>query len=126
MKKDYLTLVLHQVHYLSFSKAVKIDGKKYYDGGVSDSLPYERAMELGYKKIVVIQTRRLHQYTSSSKSMDLLYKAKFALHKDFLNTMLSRPKTYKKQADQLARPEKEIQSFCYSSVQFQEISRYRR
>lgn len=43
--------------------------------------------------------------------MDLLYKAKFALHKDFLNTMLSRPETYKKQAEQLAELEKENKVF---------------
>lgn len=104
------------------SKAVKIDGKKYYDGGVSDSLPYERAMELGYKKIVVIQTRRLHQYPSSSKGMDLLYKAKFALHKNFLNTMLSRPETYKKQAEQLAELEKENKVFVIRPT-IPEISR---
>lgn len=104
------------------SKAVKVDNKKYYDGGISNSLPYERAMELGYEKIFVIQTRRLHQYPSSSKAMNLIYKAKFGLHKNFLETLLNRPMKYQQQAEQLAELESDRKVFVIRPT-IPEISR---
>jgi len=39
------------------SKIVELDGKKYLDGGISDSIPIEKCKELGYEKIIVILTR---------------------------------------------------------------------
>ena len=35
----------------------KIDGKLYMDGGISDSIPYRRALEDGCDKIIVVLTR---------------------------------------------------------------------
>lgn len=39
------------------SKIVEIDGKKYLDGGISDSIPIEKIINMGYDKIIVILTR---------------------------------------------------------------------
>lgn len=39
------------------SKPVYLDGVPYLDGGIADSIPYEKMMEMGYDKIVVILTR---------------------------------------------------------------------
>lgn len=39
------------------SKPVEINGQKYLDGGISDSIPYKKFMEMGYDKIVVVLTR---------------------------------------------------------------------
>ena len=39
------------------SQIVKINGKKYLDGGISDSIPLRKFQKLGYTKCVVIQTR---------------------------------------------------------------------
>ncbi|UKH25621.1 patatin family protein [Actinobacillus pleuropneumoniae] len=41
------------------SKVVEIDGKKYLDGGIADSIPLQKCIELGYDKIIVILTRPL-------------------------------------------------------------------
>lgn len=40
------------------SRIVNIGGRKYLDGGITDSIPVEAAMKLGYDKIVVIRTRQ--------------------------------------------------------------------
>lgn len=40
-----------------FTKGVKINGKRYFDGGVLDSIPLKRAFEDGCKKCVVIMTQ---------------------------------------------------------------------
>ncbi len=35
----------------------KVDGREYYDGGLSDPLPFEKAKELGSDKLVVVLTK---------------------------------------------------------------------
>lgn len=40
-----------------FSRLVEIDGKKYLDGGCTDSIPVEAFSKMGYEKSVVILTR---------------------------------------------------------------------
>ena len=41
------------------SKIVEWEGKKYLDGGLSDSIPVEFARSLGFDKLIVILTRPL-------------------------------------------------------------------
>lgn len=41
------------------SKMVEINGKKYLDGGIADSIPLHFCQQLGYDKIIVILTRPL-------------------------------------------------------------------
>lgn len=41
------------------SRIVEINGKKYLDGGIADSIPLDKALSLGYDKIIVILTRPL-------------------------------------------------------------------
>lgn len=41
------------------SRVVEIDGYSLLDGGISDSIPVRRALEMGYDRIVVILTRPL-------------------------------------------------------------------
>lgn len=39
------------------SKPVSINGKKYLDGGIADSIPIDKIMSLGYDKVIAILTR---------------------------------------------------------------------
>ena len=39
------------------SNLVEINGNKYLDGAVSDPIPFKKALDMGYEKIIVIQTR---------------------------------------------------------------------
>lgn len=39
------------------SKPVEIDGKKYLDGGISDSIPFRWLRDQGYDRLIVILTR---------------------------------------------------------------------
>lgn len=59
------------------TKGVDIGGTKYFDGGVSDSIPLKRAIEDGCRKIVVILTQDesfVKQPVSAAKLMKRLYK----------------------------------------------------
>ena len=39
------------------SRPVEIDGKKYLDGAVTDSIPFEHFMEMGYDRLIVVLTK---------------------------------------------------------------------
>lgn len=39
------------------SEIIEINGKKYLDGGISDSIPLDKCIELGYDKIIIILTQ---------------------------------------------------------------------
>ena len=42
------------------SRIVEYEGKKYLDGGVADSIPIDKCIEMGYDKIIVVLTRPLN------------------------------------------------------------------
>jgi len=53
------------------SKIVEIDGKKYLDGAISDSIPIEKMKSMGYDKIIVILTRT-NDYRKKSREGKLM------------------------------------------------------
>jgi len=103
-KAEYIKITnpLKQMEYLRassavpiVSKIVKIDNKKYLDGGVSDSIPIEKMLELGYDKIIVVLTQPLEYRkkqisTSKIKMINLKYKK----YPNLINAMLNRHKNY--------------------------------
>lgn len=63
------------------SKIVEYNGFKMLDGGISDSIPFEHMMKLGYDKIMVVTTQP-EDYTKKENSlMPLIDKA----YKDYPN-----------------------------------------
>ena len=41
------------------SEIIEINNKKYLDGGISDSIPLDKCIDLGYEKIIVVLTQPL-------------------------------------------------------------------
>lgn len=57
------------------SKLVEINGNKYLDGAVSDPIPFKKALDMGYGKIIVVLTRPAdYAKTKSCLPFDLVYK----------------------------------------------------
>lgn len=48
-------------------RSIKIDGRSYYDGGVSDPVPLKKAFELGCDKVVIILTKP-RDFTKDSRT----------------------------------------------------------
>lgn len=51
------------------SNIVEVDGKKYLDGGIADSIPLKQCQALGYDKIIVVLTRPLDYRKSPSNPL---------------------------------------------------------
>ena len=74
------------------SKIVEINHKKYLDGGIADSVPYEWALKQGYDKIIVVETRP-KEYRKKEQST-VLFKWIYHKYPKFMETIQNRPKKY--------------------------------
>ena len=71
-----------------FSKLVEINGKKYLDGGVSDSIPLKQCQKMGYDKIIIISTRPYKFVrVPFSKGMMKVIKWKYRKYPKLIETM---------------------------------------
>ena len=94
------------------SRMVEIDGKKYLDGGISDSIPVDKCMELGYDKIIVVLTRDIdyRKKELSNKVVKSLNK-RFKKYANLVKTMINRPKEYNDTISKILKLEKEEKIF---------------
>lgn len=74
------------------SKIVKLDGKKYLDGGISDSIPIGKCQELGCNKIIVVLTQPITYL--KTKTNTLLPKLFYRKYPNLVNTINTRYKMY--------------------------------
>lgn len=84
------------------SKMVKINDKKYLDGGVSDSIPVDKCKKLGYEKIVVVLTRPIEyrKEVLSSKKLKLV-NLRYKKYPNLIKTMENRHKEYNKTIEKI-------------------------
>ena len=94
-----------------FSKIIKIDGKKYLDGGISDSIPIH-FIKNKYNKNIVILTQPLnYRKQPLSKNKERIIKLKFHKYPNLINTMLNRYKKYNKVIEDIIEMEKNNEIF---------------
>ncbi len=90
---------------------VHLDGRRYMDGGLSDSIPYGRSIMQGYKKHVVVLTREMgYRKKLKSKTNDIVRQV-YKNEPTLVRTCLKRPKVYNRQLDILERLEREGRVF---------------
>ena len=89
-----------------FFPYININGVNYMDGGLSDSIPIEKALNDGCDKVLVVLTREPGYTKSTSKitkSTAKLYKN----HPELARDLLTRAEKYNRQLERVARLEKE-------------------
>lgn len=91
---------------------VRIDGVPYLDGGLADSVPIERALRKGRKKIIVILTRN-EGYRKKKPSLGetRIYRAAYKKYPNLVRTILRRPYVYNKQMEQIEQLERKGEIF---------------
>lgn len=94
------------------SPAVRIDGIPYLDGGLADSIPIKRAVEIGNKKIVLILTRQKgYRKKMVSKAEANIYRRAYGKYPELVKSIVRRPVVYNKTAEWIEKLEKEGRIF---------------
>jgi predicted patatin/cPLA2 family phospholipase len=87
------------------SRIVVLDGKKYLDGGVSDSVPIEAFQSMGYEKNVIVLTRPLEYRKSPEKSW--LIKLFYRKYPKFVALLKNRHVKYNEEMDRINQMEQD-------------------
>lgn len=94
------------------SRLIKVNGKKYLDGAIADSIPVQKAMELGYDKIVVVLTQPIDFKKNDLTDKEIKkFKKKYKKYPNFLEQCLNRPERYNKLLDDIKKLEKDKKIF---------------
>lgn len=103
------------------SKIVKINEKKYLDGGIADAIPIEKCLELGYDKIIVVTTRPLEY--RKTKSNQMLPKVFYYKYPNFVKAINTRYQRYNETLEKIIELEKEQKIFVMRPSKRIEIKR---
>lgn len=91
---------------------VRVDGIPYLDGGLADSVPIQRALTYGNRKIVVILTRNPgYRKKRVSKGMARVYREAYRSYPDLLRAIMTRSLYYNRTMEQIERLEEEGRIF---------------
>ena len=85
------------------SKTVELNGKRYLDGGVSDSIPVRECMERGYDRVVVILTQPA-DYRKQPMNPAFI-RLCYARYPKLREALLRRHDVYNAQCEEVARLE---------------------
>lgn len=78
------------------SKIVEINGEKYLDGAISDAIPLQKALEMGFEKIVVVLTRPENY---KKEKLWMPYRLFYGKYPEFVKTGENSPLRYNETLD---------------------------
>jgi len=107
-KKDQIEYLRASGSMPIISKIVNINGNKYLDGGMADSIPVDWALK-GFDKVVVVSTRAIEY--RKKKSPIWPYKLVYRKYPKFIDTVKKRWIDYNNTQDELVKLEKENKIF---------------
>ncbi|OBW91627.1 serine protease [Gallibacterium genomosp. 3] len=103
------------------SKIVEVNGKRYLDGGIADSIPLEKCHQLGYDKIIVILTRPL-EYRKKPVH-PCLFKAFYWRYPKLVEKLSRRYLDYNRKVEQIIEADKRQEIFVIRPSQTLPIKR---
>ena len=103
------------------SKIVKFNNRMYLDGGIADSIPFERMFKCGFKRAVVILTRPLGYRKKINKALPLV-KLAFRHYPKLIEAVATRHIRYNQALDKLAKLEAEGNVFIFRPSRLIKIS----
>ncbi len=104
-------------------KPVEIDGRNYFDGGCSDSIPYKKALADGCDRIVVILCRPTDTVRVPEKHMHLIRRR---MHKypNIVDDIANRHNSYNKQLSGLLELKNQGKAFIFAPKVQLDITTY--
>lgn len=91
---------------------IEIDGRKYMDGGITDSVPFRQAFEDGCDKLIVILTRQRGYMKADEKAQSLILRA-FRKYPEFCEALATRAERYNRDMLELEQLKREGRVFVF-------------
>ena len=104
------------------ARTVFLNGKPYLDGGVSDPIPVQKALEMGCDKLIVVLTRHRSFRKTPEKSAPLV-KLKYRNYPNLVRNMKIRHRVYNDTLDRISDLEKGGKIFVIAPEKPLKISR---
>lgn len=104
-------------------KPVEIDGKHYYDGGISDSIPIQKALDDGCERVVAILSKK-HDFVKTPEKHKFLYTHMCRKYPKAIEDMDNRHIMYKKCQDTLFGMEDRGGAFVFAPTNPPKMSTY--
>ena len=129
-KSEYVLIkdVFEQMEYLRAtsalpfaSKIIEINGKKYLDGGISDSIPIDYCESLGYDKIILVLTRPENSYKEDK--LNFLYKLVYRKYPKLVERLINMGKDYEVVLKKIKKLENENKIFVIRPPKILKIGR---
>ena len=106
------------------STPVCVKGKSYLDGGISDSIPIDKIMSMGYDRVIVVLTRP--EDYRKKKSNELMPKLFYHKYPNLVSTINNRYKVYNEELEKVNELEREKKIFVLRPSRLVDIKRIER
>lgn len=93
-----------------FARIVRLDGRKYLDGGITSSIPLKFMENEGYEKNIVILTQPRNYVKKPSRILPLI-KLRYGKYPEFIRAFEKRPAMYNGELKYVRKAEKEGRAF---------------
>ena len=103
------------------SQIVEIDGKKYLDGAIADSIPTDKMLTMSVDKIIVVPTRPID--FRRRKKTTILNKLKYKKYPLFADKLSNRYKMYNEEVERIIDLENQGKVFVIRPSRFVNIKR---
>jgi len=103
------------------SRMVEINGRKYLDGGIADSIPARQMLKMGYDKVIVVLTQP-DSYRKGPMN-PLMIRAFYSKYPNLCRTLLARHERYNAQVEEVRQLEKEGKVFVIRPKELLNIRR---
>lgn len=124
-REDFFTSCLNASMSLPLmASPIEIDGELHLDGGNSEPIPFSRPIELGYEKIVIVETRENEYQKKPSKApINALNKRLYSNYPIYLKAVLDYSNLYNKKILEIKKLEREGRVFVIRPLEKVEVSR---
>lgn len=122
LRNDYIDYLRASASMPLVSQIVEMNGKKYLDGGISDSIPIKAAINMGFEKNIVVLTRP-SGYRKHKFSMLWLAKIVYRKFPNFIKALKVRHEDYNQTLDYIKELEDNKQILVIRPSKLIKISR---
>ena len=116
IQKDDYSHIIASCSLPGACRPMEIDGEFYYDGGIADAIPFERAFQDGCDKVVVILCRP-REFIKQPENFRFLYSRFCRNYPRIVSALNDRHLRYRMQRKQLLRQEAEGNAFLFAPSQ---------